>query len=55
VPLLYEDKSSLSLFANIQMDETEENLSVNQGMVCRLFVFLEHTRKFAKNARGALL
>lgn len=30
VPLLYEDRSSLSLFANIQMDETEENLSVNQ-------------------------
>jgi hypothetical protein len=30
VPLLYEDRSSLSLFANIQMDEDEENLSVNQ-------------------------
>ena len=55
VPLLYEDKSSLSLFANIQMDETEENLSVNQGMVRRLFVVLEQTRKFAKNAREALL
>ena len=45
VPLLYEDRSSLSLFANIQMDETEENLSVNQGMVRRLFVLLKQPQK----------
>ena len=48
VPLLYEDKSSLSLFANIQMDETEENLSVNQGMVRRFFVFLEQAENLPR-------